>query len=249
MSECKEETLRRTPPLSALEASLLVLGVFFVMIAASRSWWTSPRSGSVLAWVAAQTVPVFSLLIGSAWFARRYRAVAANWRPAGWGVVLLAGLSLVGAGCAGANLSAPTPLDSLAGALPPPLRAVWVLVWVGALAPVIEEFYFRGVLQSALSEWRGTYPAVAISAAVFALAHVGLSAIALWLVLGAVFGALLSATRCLLVPVCAHIGWNLGSLLAGMGLQHGIAPVLAGLALAVLLVYARLKQREGGRRP
>ena len=62
------------------------------------------------------------------------------------------------------------------------LISVAFLVCVGA--PLVEEFFFRGFFFTALTSWRGIWPAAIITGAVFGLIHAGSADIAFLLPLG-----------------------------------------------------------------
>ena len=91
-------------------------------------------------------------------------------------------------------------LPSELGADKSTVALVSVSVLVCVLAPIAEEFFFRGYFFTALRSWKGVWPAAVITGLVFGAIHVG-SAPAPYLVPLAVFGLLL----CLLY-------WRTGSL-------------------------------------
>ena len=92
------------------------------------------------------------------------------------------------------------------------LVAVCVLVTV--IAPLAEEFFFRGYFFGALRNWRGPWPAALITGVVFGGIHVG-SAPAVFLLPLAIFGVVLCLLR-----------WRTGSLLPCVAL-HAINNALA----------------------
>lgn len=123
-------------------------------------------------------------------------------------------------------------VDQIVGPLPPPQQSVLQLIRDGgvavaalavtvavALAPVVEELVFRGVLFQALQRrWR-LWPAVFGSAVVFALAHVELYlppfadppspwALGALVLLAAWLAGVFARTRSLVVPVVAHAAFN-----------------------------------------
>ncbi|HET6448551.1 MAG TPA: type II CAAX endopeptidase family protein [Conexibacter sp.] len=92
------------------------------------------------------------------------------------------------------------------------LVAVCAIVTV--IAPIAEEVFFRGYFFSAVRNWRGPWPAVIVTGAVFGAIHVG-SADAVFLVPLAILGAMLCIVR-----------WQTGSLLPCIAL-HAINNALA----------------------
>jgi membrane protease YdiL (CAAX protease family) len=77
------------------------------------------------------------------------------------------------------------------------------------LSPLVEELFFRGFLLTFLKNYTSTWPALILSAGVFAFAHVNLdSVLQLWL-LGVVLGLAYEHTGSLLLPVGIHACWNL----------------------------------------
>jgi membrane protease YdiL (CAAX protease family) len=108
------------------------------------------------------------------------------------------------------------------------------------VAPIGEEFLFRGFIFTALRNWRGTWTAAAITGALFGLVHVG-SAPALDLVplagLGVGLCLLYRATGSLYPCIAAHA---LNNSLAFGGLEHWSWTSVALLMIASLLVLATL---------
>jgi uncharacterized protein len=78
----------------------------------------------------------------------------------------------------------------------------------------IEELLFRGVLFRLVEEWAGTWIALAISAAIFGLAHAAnpgatwLSSLAIALEAGILLGAAFVVTKNLWFPIGLHFAWN-----------------------------------------
>jgi membrane protease YdiL (CAAX protease family) len=82
-----------------------------------------------------------------------------------------------------------------------------------AMVAVVEEILFRGVLFRIPERSLGSWAALVISSAIFALAHVpnaGVTvlAVAATVLAGVVFAAAYMATRRLWLPVGLHFGWN-----------------------------------------
>ncbi|MGB6985201.1 MAG: type II CAAX endopeptidase family protein [Candidatus Aquilonibacter sp.] len=90
--------------------------------------------------------------------------------------------------------------------------AIAALVFLPGAA--IEELLFRGVLFRLLEEWSGTWIALAVSAALFGLAHLANrgataeSALAIALEAGVLLGLAYIATRSLWLPIGLHFAWN-----------------------------------------
>lgn len=86
----------------------------------------------------------------------------------------------------------------------------WTVIWalaVGA-APVIEEVFFRGRIQRMLERQMGPAPAIAVTAAVFALSHFHLSGVPDFFASGVVLGVAVFATRSVWAGVVMHATWN-----------------------------------------
>jgi uncharacterized protein len=79
---------------------------------------------------------------------------------------------------------------------------------------VVEEVLFRGVLFRLVEEWTGTWIALAVSAAIFGLAHAAnpgatwVSSLAIALEAGILLGAAFVLTRNLWFPIGLHFAWN-----------------------------------------
>jgi len=83
------------------------------------------------------------------------------------------------------------------------------LIQAVVIAPVIEELFFRGFLLTYLKTYVTTWPAIVISAALFAVAHQNLdSVLPLW-VLGIVLGVAYEHTGSILLPMGIHACFNL----------------------------------------
>lgn len=131
-------------------------------------------------------------------------------------------------------------LDQLIGPLPPPQQSILELIQDGgvitavvaitvavALAPVVEEVVFRGVLFRAFERrWR-LWPALTASAVVFALAHVELylppfasqpspAALGALVLLAAWLAGVFVWSRSLVVPTVAHGVFNGAVILLAM---------------------------------
>jgi Predicted metal-dependent membrane protease len=90
------------------------------------------------------------------------------------------------------------------------------------LAPLVEEFLFRGILFQQLLKKYSVNVAIVISAGIFGIFHGQL-----WQGIYAFFIGLIAAyvyfkRKSILLPICIHIGCNLMSLLANILIQEGI---------------------------
>lgn len=127
-----------------------------------------------------------------------------------------------------------------------------------AVAPLLEEFGFRGWIQRPLEKRWGAQPAIALTAVLFALAHLEPQAVPVRLAAGLVLGHAVYATRSIWAGVALHVAWNAGVLAFGTALPdfdptgkgwRWAAPA-AGVALLSLLWCAwtvRRMQDEAGR--
>jgi hypothetical protein len=90
-----------------------------------------------------------------------------------------------------------------------PSQIINFLIQAVMIAPMIEELFFRGFLLTYLKTYVKTWPAILISAAVFALAHQNLdSVLPLW-VLGIILGVAYEHTGSILLPMGIHACFNL----------------------------------------
>jgi membrane protease YdiL (CAAX protease family) len=131
-------------------------------------------------------------------------------------------------------------------------------------APLIEEFAFRGWIMRSLQVRVGTWPAILLAAAAFALMHAWYGR-ALFLVipfaLGAVWGACAMQSRSIWTAIILHGTWNLVILIGAVPgsdplwmfpaygsrmLAIGIPAMTALVALATLRMAARLAEARVG---
>ena len=95
-----------------------------------------------------------------------------------------------------------------------PLGIAANILIMGVMAALSEEFFFRGLLQRMLYDrWRNGVWAVMVAAVLFSAVHLQFYGFVPRLLLGAYFGWLLVATRCIWIPVVAHFTNNLLALL------------------------------------
>jgi uncharacterized protein len=81
-------------------------------------------------------------------------------------------------------------------------------------APLFEEVMFRGFLLPSLTRYLPAWGAIAVSALLFAIAHLSLSEILPLMVLGMVLGYVYTRSRNLLAPMLLHSLWNSGTLVS-----------------------------------
>lgn len=211
------------PLLRPVEAAGAVLLLY--CCAAAVPW---PAPASVAGWLCGQMATPLVLLAGTLLASRQ---VALPWRVGpGRGVALLAGGALLLAVAAsGAVLHgqrvvlAPTPLS-------PRANLLFTIAWIGVAAPIIEELYFRGLLQTVLRPHLGAAVDVVAAAVVFVAAHFSTEAVWLRLALGLVCGLLQVATGSVWVAAAAHVGWNVAWPLTTMTLQSGYSLIVVGIA-------------------
>jgi membrane protease YdiL (CAAX protease family) len=123
-------------------------------------------------------------------------------------------------------------LVALAGRLPPRprirrsrLAAAGVRAFVLAIGALAEELIWRVVALATLAVTFGTWLALAVTAAGFAISHAGggRRAVAVHLVTGSVFGGVYLATASFAAVATAHASYNLGALIAAESDEWGDA--------------------------
>ncbi|MFO7894655.1 MAG: type II CAAX endopeptidase family protein [Longimicrobiales bacterium] len=100
-----------------------------------------------------------------------------------------------------------------------------VAVLVAGVAPVVEEFCFRGHVQHTLERWWGTAPAIIVATLLFTVGHVGRphwSILLVPLTLGLVNGTVVWLARSIWPAVVIHGLWNLA--MVSTELTSGDAP-------------------------
>jgi hypothetical protein len=107
------------------------------------------------------------------------------------------------------------PARNLTDRATDPLGVVLLVLIVGIGAPIVEEIFYRGLLQRSLVRRYGTAPAVAITAVLFAAAHVQPLQFPALLVFGLVAGVLAVRSGRLGPAIAAHMVFNL-SAVAGL---------------------------------
>ena len=90
-----------------------------------------------------------------------------------------------------------------------PLGVTLLVLIVGIGAPIIEEIFYRGLLQRALVRRFGVWPGILGSAALFGASHFQLLQLPALVVFGIVLGLLAYRTGRLAAPIAAHIVFNM----------------------------------------
>ncbi|MDF1505286.1 type II CAAX endopeptidase family protein, partial [Roseisolibacter sp. H3M3-2] len=137
-----------------------------------------------------------------------------------------------------------------------PLGVAAVLVMVAVIAPLLEEFLFRGWMQRTLERRTSPVVAIAVTALAFGLVHVDLFGLPLRVAFGLASGYLAWGTRSIWPSVILHGAYNgslvvLGDALPQIDERQLTAwaqndavfyPALAGLALASLALAASVRR-------
>lgn len=174
---------------------------------------------------------------------------AVGWTALTWVTFLVftaAWVSLVGASGTDEKLPKELGVDESTVAL----VAVSVLVCV--IAPIAEEFFFRGYFFTALRSWRGMWPAALLTGLVFGGIHAGSSDIAFLVPLG-FFGFALCLlyvrTGSLYPCIAAHAINNSIAFGASQGWDWQVVPVLVGALLSIGLILALVRSVSGRSSP
>jgi membrane protease YdiL (CAAX protease family) len=169
------------------------------------------------------------------------------WRSVGWALLVWLGFILVTAGWV-ALIGASDASDELPqelGVDESTVALVAVAFLVCVVAPVGEEFFFRGYFFQALSSWKGVWPAAVITGVIFGAIHGGSSDPAFLVPLG-VFGfglcVLLLKTGSLYPCIFLHAVNNCTAFGASQDWDWQILPLIAGAfaVIALLLWVVRL---------
>lgn len=170
---------------------------------------------------------------------------AVGWTVLAWVTFLVftaLWVSAVGADSADETLPKELGVDESTVAL------VAVAFLVCVVAPIGEEFFFRGYFFTALRSWRGMWPAAILTGLVFGGIHAGSSDIAFLLPLG-FFGFALCLlyvrTGSLYPCIAAHAVNNSIAFGASQDWDWQILPTLAGALLGITLILAAVRAATG----
>jgi uncharacterized protein len=114
----------------------------------------------------------------------------------------------------------PVPVESLnpfGDVLDTSLGRLSISIFAVAVAPLVEEFVFRGLIQRRMERDFGAPLGIAIAAGLFALVHLLPWVLPLHFLLGLIFGLSVWATRSIWTGVLLHAGNNAAAML-GFGL-------------------------------
>lgn len=236
-------------PSTLLEWSLGTLGVSLLLGGAIQPGGPLAPAVGLAGWICAAHLGPLLLLAVTLLLARR-RVGSIFPLVRGWATVPLAlGAGLLGAW--GGLLAGPSSAIAMAPPLSEASARVWAVLWVGIAVPIAEEGFFRGALLGGLRERAGPLLAVPLSAALFALAHVGLvpyGYAAVLALLGLGLATAAGVAGALLPAIAGHTGWNLASLWLGeAGLMELAAPSLAWVGCVLLVVGVATRLLERGR--
>ncbi len=149
-------------------------------------------------------------------------------------------------------------LESLLIDMSTPQGITMSILVVGILPAILEEAYFRGLLQKGMSKvinYRNTHLPILLTATLFSLIHGDMTMFVPRLILGIVLGTIYARTHNLWACIIAHAANNIGVLIAialsGMTtmefLQNQkienpgpIAPILSLFLVVFLLSYIRM---------
>jgi membrane protease YdiL (CAAX protease family) len=134
-----------------------------------------------------------------------------------------------------------------------PGGAVVLLLMIVGIAPLFEEFAFRGWMQRPLERRLGAGPAIGVTAVVFAVAHFQGAGVPVRIVAGVILGYVVWATRSVWSGVLLHAAWNAGVLLlAGVfvdfdptGRGWEVAAPAGAISAAALGAFAWIAVRMG----
>ena len=92
-----------------------------------------------------------------------------------------------------------------------------LILIVGIGAPIVEEIFYRGLLQRSLERRFGVWPGILGSALLFGLSHFQLLQLPALVLFGIVLGLLAQRTGRLAAPIAAHIVFNMTTVLFLVG--------------------------------
>jgi len=201
----------------------LLTGGFFSILAASRFERGDPTLQLLVVILLEGSLGLWVWL----WVKLRHQAglrrLGLTFRPSDIGAGALAALLGLGIGAAVTSivLSIAKSVTNKVVTTPQQLPTInrnpqWVLAFfaVVIVAPIAEEMFFRGFLYQALRRWRGVGQGIALSALIFALAHVSLLIIPSIFALGVILAYLFEKRGSLAATIAAHMTYNLVGFIA-----------------------------------
>jgi membrane protease YdiL (CAAX protease family) len=209
----------------------LVLGLGLVRTGAIGPELLEPGEGGALLLglvVASQTVGLILALALVRWRGVRLRPLVGTLHPTGrlvakgvgLGILAIVGSTLIVTLLITLTGSEATPDQVLTGGIAEtPLQLVLAIIAAVVLAPVAEEFLFRGLLHRSLRGRLSLLPATAISSLVFAVVHVDVLfsqplAMAGLVLVGVILALAYERTGSLVVPVVIHAVHNAVTIVA-----------------------------------
>ncbi len=97
------------------------------------------------------------------------------------------------------------------------LGVTMLILIVGIGAPIVEEIFYRGLLQRSLQRRFGVWPGILGSALLFGVSHFQLLQLPALVLFGIVLGLLAQRTGRLAAPIAAHIVFNMTTVLFLVG--------------------------------
>jgi membrane protease YdiL (CAAX protease family)/Pyruvate/2-oxoacid:ferredoxin oxidoreductase delta subunit len=209
------------PEWSLPEAALVLVVAFALLVGAQA--FVSGLAGAPV-WSGVALVCYDLALVALLWYLARRRGVAAvtayrldtwpEWTSALYALAIAVACWLFSvtyrAVVLGIGLhppaSAGTDLPGLFG--PGTVGAVLTVIVVAVLGPALEEVLLRGVVMGALRGRIGMWPAIGVSAVVFALLHASVWSLLPLTVLGVGLGWLAARSRSLWPAIAAHVLYN-----------------------------------------
>ena len=248
-----------TALVAAFGATIVAAIVIQIIAVATGSAFDNPPPAvNIIA-----TVLQDGCLIGSAiLFARTAGSVrpsqfglrAPRWWPAvGWTVLAyMTFLAFSAAWVALLNIKSEEDLPKELGVDESTVALVAVAILVTVVAPVAEEFFFRGFYFTALRNWKGLWPAAVITGLTFGAIHIGSSPIGFippLAFLGVVLCLLYARTRSLYPCIALHCANN--SIAFGVSQHWGaeIIALLAGSLAAIALLLGAVHRHFEADRP
>jgi hypothetical protein len=99
-------------------------------------------------------------------------------------------------------------MDTLFSQKGSPLRVAVLVFTIAVLAPLCEEFFFRGAIFSSVRSTPKAWAGAIVSSVLFAVAHLNPTMITYYLIFGLTMCWLLSKTRTMAAPIAAHMTVN-----------------------------------------